>query len=257
MRNPEEFQARMEEMRKKQDELRKSADEKIRDVLTSAQFSRYRQIYLQGLGTSALTRDDVADDLKLSDEQKTEMKTLQDAFRAKIQQLGFLGSPEERQKLTEERDAALKKVLTASQSADWDSKLGSKFEDASSGGASADRRSGSTAGQEPRRRNPARRTTEEAPSGPVVADFTGKLPRPADAEAGESAETATGDAAKPDAEEIRLRFNFRFAPWQMVLEKFAKEARLTLDMNEVPTGTFNYYDDADYTVSEALDIING
>lgn len=252
MRNPEEFQTRMEEMRKKQDELRKSADEKVRDVLTSAQFTRYRQIFLQSLGTAALSREDVADDLKLSDEQKSEMKTVQDDFRAKLQQMGFFGNPEERQKLTEERDVALRKVLTSAQQADWESRLGPKFDSAVSG-AGPEARRAETAGQEtPRRRNPGRRTTEENPTGTVVSDFTGKLPRATTAAESEADRVDTGTPNEPV-----LSFNFHFAPWEMVLKQFAKEANLTLDMSEVPQGTFNYYDDGKYSVSEALDIING
>src|SRR5262249_45580163 len=42
-----------------------------------------------------------------------------------------------------------------------------------------------------------------------------------------------------------------------VLKRFAQEAKLTLDMSETPPGTFNYYDDGTYSVTEALDIING
>ena len=54
-----------------------------------------------------------------------------------------------------------------------------------------------------------------------------------------------------------LSFNFSYAPWSDVLKLFADINGLTLDLNEVPPGTFNYYDDQDYTMTEALDIING
>ncbi|MFN0056267.1 MAG: secretin N-terminal domain-containing protein [Planctomycetales bacterium] len=84
----------------------------------------------------------------------------------------------------------------------------------------------------------------EAPEKPVV-DFSGGAGKPA----------ARGDELP--AETKRLKFNFRFAPWKEVLELFAKEARLTLDLNEVPTGTFNYFDDGVYTPTEALDVLNG
>jgi type II secretory pathway component GspD/PulD (secretin) len=78
----------------------------------------------------------------------------------------------------------------------------------------------------------------------VVADFSGTEKKPAADDKG-----AGGEA--------RVTFNFRFAPWSVVLQKFAEIARLNLDMDEPPPGTFNYYDKAGYSVKEALDIING
>lgn len=57
--------------------------------------------------------------------------------------------------------------------------------------------------------------------------------------------------------ERRLSFNFRYAPWSDVLERFAELAGLTLDLHDVPPGTFNYYDTGTYTPAEALDILNG
>ena len=257
MRSPDEFQTRMEEMRKKQEELRKKAEEQVNEVLTSTQYSRYRQIFLQSLGTSALARDEVADDLKLTDDQKAQLKKVQDDFRAKQQQLGFLGSPEERQKLGEERDAALKAVLTADQQKDWDSKLGPKFEaDGSASGAQTAGRSGSGRAEEPAPRRRDRRQVESESGGPAVADFSSR------GTPGKPREEASTD--QPPAEEkvvdpadVRMSFKFQFAPWDQVLKLFSETARLSLDMNEVPTGTFNYYDDREYTVPEALDILNG
>ncbi|MGE5193535.1 MAG: secretin N-terminal domain-containing protein, partial [Deltaproteobacteria bacterium] len=78
----------------------------------------------------------------------------------------------------------------------------------------------------------------------MVADFAGAEKPPA------------GDE-KENAAEPRLAFNFRFAPWKTVLERFAEVAKLNLDMDEPPPGTFNYYDKSTYSVKEALDIING
>ena len=57
--------------------------------------------------------------------------------------------------------------------------------------------------------------------------------------------------------ENRLSFNFRYAPWETVLKWYAERAGLTLDMNEIPTGTFNYFDDKSYSIIETLDVLNG
>jgi len=59
------------------------------------------------------------------------------------------------------------------------------------------------------------------------------------------------------SDEPLLSFNFRFAPWEDVLTSFARLAGLTLDLNETPSGTFNYYDTGRYTPGEAIDILNG
>ena len=77
-----------------------------------------------------------------------------------------------------------------------------------------------------------------------VSDFTGTEKPPAGAE-------------RESRTEPRPTFNFRFAPWKTVLERFAEVANLNLDMDEPPPGTFNYYDKGTYSVKEALDIING
>src|SRR5262249_46520405 len=77
----------------------------------------------------------------------------------------------------------------------------------------------------------------------MVADFSNENKAPAN--------------AKSSSADPRLSFNFRFAPWELVLRRFAEEARLTLDMSDVPPGTFNYYDNGTYTLAEALDVLNG
>lgn len=51
-------------------------------------------------------------------------------------------------------------------------------------------------------------------------------------------------------------FNFREAPWEMVLRNFARETHMSLHMATVPDGTFSYFDENYYSVSEAIDILN-
>ena len=55
----------------------------------------------------------------------------------------------------------------------------------------------------------------------------------------------------------KLRFSFRFQRWSDVLEWFAEQANLSLVIDAPPPGTFNYSDNRDYSVSEALDLLNG
>jgi type II secretory pathway component GspD/PulD (secretin) len=59
------------------------------------------------------------------------------------------------------------------------------------------------------------------------------------------------------AGELFVTFNFKYAPWDLVLKKFAELSNSTLDIDEVPPGTFTYHDAGKHTVTEALDVING
>jgi type II secretory pathway component GspD/PulD (secretin) len=54
----------------------------------------------------------------------------------------------------------------------------------------------------------------------------------------------------------QLTFNFRYQPWQDVLDWFADEAGLSLVLESPPPGTFNYHDSRAYSPAEALDVIN-
>ena len=54
-----------------------------------------------------------------------------------------------------------------------------------------------------------------------------------------------------------LRFNFSGTNWQAVLEWFADQADLALQVDEPPLGSFTFADPTrSYSVSEALDVIN-
>ena len=66
-------------------------------------------------------------------------------------------------------------------------------------------------------------------------------------------------AASPtqvETAETTLEFSFRFAPWQGVLEWLANESKLSLQLDVVPPGTFNYVDSRPRTPTEAIDIAN-
>ncbi len=57
--------------------------------------------------------------------------------------------------------------------------------------------------------------------------------------------------------EADLRFNFSGTNWLAVLEWFADEADLALQVHEPPIGSFSFADPSrSYSISEALDVIN-
>ena len=57
--------------------------------------------------------------------------------------------------------------------------------------------------------------------------------------------------------DVKLRFSFRFQPWEDVLDWLAEQADLSLQSSIIPEGTFNYSDPRAFTPSEAIDLING
>ena len=54
----------------------------------------------------------------------------------------------------------------------------------------------------------------------------------------------------------KLIFNFRYQPWQDVLDWFAEQSDLSLVLESPPSGTFNYTDRRRYSPAEALDVLN-
>ena len=89
------------------------------------------------------------------------------------------------------------------------------------------------------------------------------LAKPTDAPASKTEPATAGTSAKAGsapaspAADAKLTFNFRYQPWQDVLDWFAQQAGLSLLMESPPPGTFNYSDTRTYTPAQALDVLNG
>ncbi len=229
------------EMRTKMEEVRTQAETKMKSVLSEDQFKRLDQIRLHREGSRALGRDDVQNELGLSDEQKKKLEALAEERGARFRELGFGASEEDRNKLREELEQKTLGVLTADQKAKWQQRLGPPPAD-----AGQPRRPGGRTGgnqDQPRRERPV--MIEEAPEGAeAVLSFGGK------------AETLDA-AGNRDRTNVQLSFNFRYAPWTEVLRLFARESGLSLDLLDVPPGTFSYFDQKSYTPNDALDVLNG
>jgi type II secretory pathway component GspD/PulD (secretin) len=93
-----------------------------------------------------------------------------------------------------------------------------------------------------------------APAGGAVAASQ------ATQEGGQPASGGTGSTAavrEPPRPDGKMRFQFRYTPWDKVIDWFAQMADYSLVIPEtVPQGTFNYTDSKYYTPSEALDLLN-
>lgn len=112
----------------------------VKEILNTDQHKRFHQLELQQAGAMALSRKDVAEALKITDEQKEKLKTIQmetQAARMQIFQSG--GNPQDM--TADERAAMMKKmqdltkssndksfaVLTADQSKAWKEMIGEPF----------------------------------------------------------------------------------------------------------------------------------
>jgi hypothetical protein len=136
--NPQDMTA--EERAKMQARMQDIQTKAVNDILTDeAQRKRFHQLELQQAGGNALTRKDVADELKLTDAQKKQIgdiqQTANQARRDAMQGVDFQGmSPEDRQKFTAKMQDVQKAtneklvgVLTDAQKAQWKDMQGASF----------------------------------------------------------------------------------------------------------------------------------
>jgi len=74
-----------------------------------------------------------------------------------------------------------------------------------------------------------------------------------------SAVPETGPAAQQDRPDTqRLRFNFRHAPWEQVLQWLADQSQLSFSADVIPRGTFTYVDQhREFSSDGAIDLVNG
>src|ERR1700685_2743215 len=91
---------------------------------------------------------------------------------------------------------------------------------------------------------------DDAPAAPVASAHTSDQ---ADSKATSS---DSKKAAPPSDRDRRIRLNFKSAPWAKVLKRVAKHAGLTLVMKKSPSGTFTRSDLNQYTIAEAIWVLN-
>lgn len=267
------------EIAKVMESMRQQADVDLKKVLDSEQFTRYRQMALQTRGVSALGDTDVAGELKLSEDQIAKLKAISEESDKKrremfesMRQSGFRGGDEMRTKFEELRKESEDKrmaVLTPDQRKSYETMRGPEMaaDPNAPGGRGA---SGGSSGAGDASSRFTRRTAvgdvaaatsqTDEDKRPPVASFGKAADELASAKAATKTEApAEGESPKPAVPNSveKMTFNFRHAAWADVLKAFAELAGLTLDLNVVPPGTFNYFDEKQYTPVEALDVING
>lgn len=113
-----------EEMRARAEELRKSVEEKVENVLSTQQLERLKQINAQVMidrgGARALMGGPLAEELNLSDEQKSQMREKAQELQAEMQKKIEAARAEAREQLME--------MLTSEQRAKLESMTGEPFE---------------------------------------------------------------------------------------------------------------------------------
>lgn len=251
------------EMTKAFEDLNRQREKQLQQILDARQFTRLQQIALQRAGVSALLRDDVAQSLGLTEVQRQQLTSLNSEYDAARMDLGFRATEEDRQRLREEWNAKFLAVLNESQRSAWTERLGPPASEEAlrgfGGGGFPGPRPPGTATAPPQVAATTPNSNGNGAGPPAVAAPPALVlpPPPEGATVVSSFGAPPGEISGRAAEAANFSFNFRYAPWVDVLKLFADRAGLTLDLNTVPPGTFNYYDDGQYTVTQALDILNG
>lgn len=246
-----------EEMGASFEKLRTEGEAKMMSLLNEKQATRLKQLQLQETGYRQLTNDDTAKKLNLSEDQLKQISELEEQRSNARRELGRRATSEERDKVQQEFDQKIEAVLTKDQQTQWKQMLGPAL---------------------------VVEAKPAEPGAPAVSSHTSPIPRPrpqipmepeglkpedrrvsfgsGNAVAMNGADSEPSDPDQPQTAKKpgpvnKMSFNFRFAPWGDVLKLFAESAGYTLDLNDVPPGTFNYFDQGSYSPTEALDIING
>jgi hypothetical protein len=133
----EERQKRFEESRQKAEEMGKKTEEMLKMILEPKQLERLSQLRLQTEGVDAFRRDEIAEKLGLTQDQKDKIAKIQEESRPDPNAFrNFRDASEEERRqafaqMRERREKAqadILAVLTASQKESWEKMQGKKFD---------------------------------------------------------------------------------------------------------------------------------
>lgn len=201
-----------------------------------------QQMSRRGDRTSFLSvfRDDktFADSLKLTDDQAKKIADMRMELMSQFRTM----SPTEYATAKKEYDEKALALLNDDQKALWE-----KQKQADGGKTEVPATEKST-------------TVEAAAETPVEpARMDEKIPEGAKMEAsfGPNGIVENDDAKNATKKGQKLSFSFQYAPWEVVLKLFADINGMSTDLADMPMGTFTYHDNREYTMTEALDVLNG
>lgn len=130
----EERNKKMEEFRKKGQETAKKVEGQVKELLNEEQWARLGELRIQREGVGALSREEVAKDLALTDEQKEKIAKLSESLRPQFGRGGPGGGGGERPNFEEIRaqrektEGEILAVLTDDQKAKLEKMKGEKFD---------------------------------------------------------------------------------------------------------------------------------
>ena len=208
-------------------------------ALDSRQIKILRSLYIQEAGIRAIADPRVAADLGITEDQKKQLEDLTAQRREASTALGFNAPQEQQDAFKTEWEDKFLAVLSPEQKTKWSEQ-------------------GAVAATLPKA--PAAVAGSDPDSVPSVAPSAGAVAKSTEPPAGAVVVSSFGGAADAAAEgQLIEKFspNFRYAPWEQVLQDFAVGAGYTLDMSIIPPGTFSHIDHKEYTANQVMDILNG
>ena len=235
-KTPEEQSAIREEMKLAVVKAKEDVGLQSLNLLDSRQLKMLRSIYIAQAGYRSLSDTRVAADFSLTDEQKSQLAELNAARSEAATKLGFSATDEQNAAFNKEWEAKFRGVLNAAQKGMWTSLSAGAASVQSPGTALVDAAAPGTI--------PATTTAANADTPPPGAQVMSSF-------------GSAADAAETNQRVEKFTFNFRFAPWEQVLQDFAASTGYTLDMAQIPNGTFSHIDNKEYNVDQTLDIMNG
>jgi type II secretory pathway component GspD/PulD (secretin) len=202
-------------------------------MLTDEQKLRLQQIRISRAGMGTLTEEAIAAQLKLTDEQKAEIERL---LAERDEKLAGLDEDAQRA-MYDEYERKLRGVLDNMQVMGWDllAGIGAPAQVAAADQPAEDK----PAEDKPAEEKPAEAKPEEAKPATVAEEKPAEAP-----------------AAVDNPEDVKIRFNYAFTPWEDVIKEYAKRCGLAVLSENFPPGTLNYQDPREYTATGALDRIN-
>ena len=210
--------------------FREMSEQKAMQLLTVEQRGILNQMQYARNGLASLANPQVTEILTLTKEQQESIKKLLAERGEALTQ----GTEQQQRAVRSQYEGRLSELLTAEQRTRWEKLAGVKLAD---------------------------QVAQNTPQKPATEKDQPKDEPKDDAEKDDAEKTATPEAVAtrrvgPDGK-IQVRFNFRYAPWKEVLDWFAEQAELSLQMDYPLQGTFNYIDKNYYNPDQAIDVMNG
>lgn len=201
-------------------------------LLTKDQQTKLGQLRISQEGFVTLAEPTIAEKVGLSKPQLKQVETL----IAELNTTLATGTSRERQVAKGEYERKLASVLSKDQKAQWEF-LAGKGPKPEAVAKAPEEMEPMEPAKEPGSTKPGETTTK-----PVASADTTK--------------TKALPASAPAKKDVKLKFNFVYAPYKDVLDWLAEQADLSLNSDVIPPGTFNYTDTREYTPAEAIDLVN-